>query len=460
MDFFGFNRFLARTPGIPAGRGGPGRWFQALWDNLGGLLGGNLLSFLGFLPLALGVSLGLVYENLWMVLLFGALGGAMAGIVWTAMLSLAIQAFRGGTLGWLARWRRAAGRAGVPAAGAGAVFGLLGGGLLLSGSLSGQLLAQGDGTPFLVWVMLAVDLFLFSTAAVLLFPALCVREKGKKKDGKLLLSLLFAAPGRTCAAAGATALWFGLGTALFPVSVPFALVLGFWPLALLTAQLMLPGLEACCRLPDWVEDRPAGKEAGRNLKQSGEIWWRRYAPAAVILTGAAGLLLWGGSQLFHRQEPDLHLAVVRAEPLPDSVRSALEDSLAALVGDRNGDGISLVLVHDYTVVFDGSAVHVDMQTAGATQLVSDVAAGVSALYLVEDAPGFLARYGDKVNAERCALWEDCPALANLDAGSFYALADMDAAVSGQSLLSTLTVLPGRNAGSELLELLLLPESLD
>lgn len=456
MDLFGLNRFMDGAGGGSSDQRGPSLWFQTLWDNLGGLLGSNFLSFLGCLPLALGVSLGLVYENLWISLVSGAVGGALAGICWAAMLSLAIQAFQGGTRGWFGRWRRAVLRAPLPAAGTGAVLGLLSSGLLLVGGFAGQLLAQGGGSPLLVWMVLAVDFFLLSIAAVLVFCALCVRGEGKKTEGKRLLVLLFAATGRTCGAAGGSLLWFGLGVALFPVSVPFALALGFWPPALFTAQLMLPGLAECFQLPQWERDEPGAVrgDTGAGVKQAGEIWWRRRWPVVVILTAVLGLLLWGGSQLVTLREPDLQIAVVCAEPLPDSVRQALEDSLAALVGDRNGDGAARVLVNDYTVVFDGSAADVDRQTAGATLLVSDVAAGLSALYLVEDGPGFLARYADKVDGETPSAWADYPVLAGLNAGSYSTLEDIQADLSGQSLLAHLTVLPNLSSENEVLELLL------
>lgn len=455
MDLFGLNRFMDGSGSGASDKKGPGLWFQTLWDNLGGLLGGNLLAFIGFLPLALGVSLGLVYENLWITLMFGAAGGGLAGVFWTPMLTLAFQAFRGGTRGWLGRWRRAALWAALPAAGAGAVLGLLGSGLLLVGGFFGRLLAQGSGSPLMVWMVLAVDFFLLSAAAVLLFCALCVGGKGEKPSGKRILALLFAAPGRTCGAAAGALLWFGLGVSLFPASVPFALVLGFWPPALFTAQLMLPGVEECFQLPQWErEGTDSAQKHGPGAKEAGEIWWRRRWPAVVIAASVIGLLLWGGNQLFAFREPDLQIAVVHAEPLPDSVRGALEDSLAALVGDRNGDGAAVVQVNDYTVVFDGSAAGADAQTAGATLLVTDVAAGVSALYLVEDSEGFLARYADKVDAQAPAAWGEYPVLAGLDAGTYSTLEDIVTDLPGQTLLSSLTVLPGLSAGDGVLEMLL------
>lgn len=448
MDLFGLNRFVDGPEREPSR--GPARWLQALWDNLGGLLGGNVLTFLGFLPLALGASLGLVYENFWITLLSGALGGAVAGVFWPPMLALSLQAFRGGTRGWLRRWRRAAVRSPLQAAGMGAVLGLLSGALAMTGTLAGQLLSNGAAAPLPVWVALALDFFLLSLAAVLVFPVLGLREKGRKIEVRDLLGLLTAAPGRVCGAAAGTLLWCALGAALFPVSVPFALALGFWPPALFTAQLLLPSLEARFLLESGAE--AAGE--GLTARQRGEIWWRRRWPVVVTLTACTGLLLWGGSQLFSSREPDVQIAVVRAQPLPDGVRGALEDSLAALVGDRNGDGQARAQVNDYTVSFDGSAQNADRQSAGVTLLVSDIAAGDSALYLVEDKAGFLTWYGDKVDGDRAAPWADWPALSGLDAGTYSALEDIHTDVPGRELLDPLTVLPGLAADRELLDLLL------
>lgn len=454
MDLFGLNRFIDGPDRGSPPQKGPARWFQALWDNLGGLLAGNLLTFAGFLPLALGVSLGLVYENLWITLLSGAAGGALAGVFWAPMVSLALQALRGGTAGWLGRWRRGIAKAPLAAAGAGAVLGLLTGGLMQVGSLLSQLLGQGGAPSLIVWAALCADLFLLSGAAAVWFPALCVCRSGERPGLRPLAGMLAAAPGRVCAAALATLAWCALGTALFPVSVPFAVVLGFWPPALTTAQLLLPALEGAFDLSQWAPE--PDPSPAPSVRSRGEIWWRRRGPVVVILAASAGLLLWGASDLFARREPDLQIAVVHAQPLPDSVRQALEDSLAALVGDRNGDGAARVQVNDYVVVFDGSAANADMQTAGATLLVSDVAAGVSTLYVVEDPEGFLERYSDRVDGERRALWADCPALAGLDAGTYSTLEDIETDLAGQSLLAPLAVLPSLDAGREALDLLLGP----
>lgn len=431
---------------------GPARYFQTLWDNLGALLGGNLLACAGFLPLALGVSLGLTFENFWLTLLGGVLGGALAALAWVPLLSLCIQSLRDGTRGWWRRWKAAFLLSPAPAALMGGLLGLPGSGLLLVGE---QLARLAVGAVPMVSAILLLDLLLLALAAAVYFPSLCVGERPPRAG----LTLLLRGPLRTLGAAAGLLVWGGLLVGLFPVSVPFALVLGFWPPALLCAQLMLPMLEdafgpsLCPGAEEMEAERPAGPAL--TLGERSEIFWRRRWPLVLGLAALTGLIFWGGNQLLNRQEPDVQIAVVHAQPLPDPVIAALEEALAEQVGDRNGDGTALVQVNDYTVVFDSSAAEPDRQTAGSALLTADLAAGQSALYAVEDPAGFLARYGDKVDARAAALWGDLAGLAALEAGSYPDPEDLSRNKAGRELLEGLTVLPAPDA-DEVLRALLEP----
>lgn len=169
----------------------------------------------------------------------------------------------------------------------------------------------------------------------------------------------------------------------------------------------------------------------------------------VCVSLFAGML----GTLLNRVEPDLQIAIVHGETLPDGVLAALEDALSARVGDLNGDGKAWVMVNDYPVVFDGSATDTDIQTAGMARLVTDVVSGDSALFAVADVDGFLANYADKMGGNAAVLWEDCPGLAGLDAGVFSTVEDIYTDVDGQTLLAGLTVFPTRSAGAEALVLL-------
>ena len=452
MDLLGMNRFFDGSDGGRPPKKGPGRFFEVLYDHLGALLGCNFLTFLGFLPLALGVSLGVVLENFWLALLGGAAGGAAAGPFWAAMAAMAFQCFRGGADGWFGRWRGAMARLWRPAAAQGGALGLLAAGLMMAGGFFAGLLGSGDRPAPFVWIVIALDLYLLALAAALLCPGLPLGGTGLAARARQGASLLLCAPGRALCAAAALLAWSALLAGLFPVSVPLAAALGFWPPALLYAQLLLPALEPG---DGPAEPAPAPERAGRGLTagQRTEIWWRRRWPLVLGVTVCLGLLAGTLGTLAGRGEPDLQVAIVRAEALPDGVRNALERSLAARVGDLNGDGTAIVVVNDYTVVFDGSAADPDLQTAGMARLVTDVAVGDSALFAVADPGAFIANYGDKMDLDAAVLWADCPALSALDAGSWSTVDDIYTDLDGQELLAGLTVLPARSAGAEALALL-------
>ena len=480
MDLFGLNRFFnASEDGRPPKKGA-GRYFEVLYDHLGAILGANLLTCAGFLPLALGVSLGIVLENLWLALLGGVIGGAVAGPFWAAMNALALQCFRGSCDGWFGRWRGAMARFLAPAAAQGAVIGLLGAGLLTAGVFFSTLLGSAQQPALFVWIVIALDLYLLALAAALLFPSLPLSEEGFSPRMKKALSMLALAPGRVLAAAAALLVWGALLVGLFPASVPLSIALGFWPPALLSAQLLLPLLREAFEVeegPGRSADRRDSRSAKPNdvprLKeqqpdrqsadclspdclttaQRTEIWWRRRWPLVLGLVVCISLFAGALGTLLNREEPDLQIALVHAETLPDGVLSALENALSNQVGDLNGDGRAWVMVNDYPVVFDGSAKDTDIQTAGMARLVTDIAAGDSVLFAVADADGFLANYGDKVDGDAAAPWEGCPGLAGLDAGVFSTAEDISTDVDGQTLLAGLTVFPIRSAGAEALALL-------
>lgn len=442
MKYLGNDRPLGRRDRDRPPLKGPARYFQTLWDGLGALLGGNLLACAGFLPLALGVSLGAVYENFWLTLLGGGIGGALAGLVWAPLLSLCFQALDGGVRGWWRRWRAAFRLAPVPAALLGGGLGLLGGGFLLVGT---QLTALAGGAVPMVSAVLLVDFLLLALAAAG-FPALCAGERPVRAG----LGLLLRDPLRTLGAAAGLLVWGGLLVGLFPVSVPFAAVVGFWPPALLCAQLMLPMAADAFDLSVWEqaeEERPAS--GGLTVGERSEIFWRRRWPLVLGLAALTGLVFWGGNQLLGRREPDVQIAVVHAQPLPDGVIAALEQFLAERVGDLNGDGTAVARVNDYTVVFDGSAAEPDRQAAGMPLLTADLAAGQSALYAVEDPARFLERYGDKADGDAAALWGDLAGLCTLEAGSFPDPEELGRYRSGGELLNGLTVLPALDAEAAL-----------
>ncbi len=419
-------------PGSPAPepQNGVSRYFRAFWDNLGKLLAANLLTFAGFLPFALLASLGLVYENLWLALSGGLLGGAVAGPFWTGSLSLSLLCFRGTPERWFSFWRRALGRNWKASAALGGALGGLISGLLFAGRFFLALTREGSLPAPFVWTFLALDFLLIALAAALLFPPLCLEPRPFKERVAEALGLF--QPVHAAVAALVLLGWGALGVSLFPVSVPFAAVLGFWPVSLLEAQLLEPSAAPSFPAPEADERRLTRGEKA-------EIFWRRRGFLTLGILIALSLALGFVRVLVSRREPDAQIAIVHAEALPDSVLSALEGSLRALVGDRNGDGAAIVTVNDYVLQFDGAPRNADLQAAGVTRLVADLAAGDSALLAVEDAEGFLSWYGGEVEKDAARRWAEFPVLAALDAGVYSTIDEIETNRTGQSLLAGYTV---------------------
>ncbi len=427
MGLFPSFDFRERTP--PKGIA---RYFQLLWDNLGKLLLANLLCFAGFLPLALLLSLGLIYENFWISAFGGMAGGTIAGAVWTAQLSLCFLCVQTSPYRWFEFWRQTLRKKWIPAAIQGAVFGGSLGALLSAASFFLQLGRQGTLPLFVVWIFLGVDFFLWSLAANGMFSVLCHEDAPASRRLRSCLRLMAALPVRSLIAAGASLCCLMLGIALFPVSVPYALLLGFSPLALLMAQLFSPALTGTFHQTELAADA-----SFRSRQRAFSSFLQTFRIPLLIGFFLCAIVLGFWQITLRTRQPDLQVAVVHREALPDSVREALEDSLAGLVGDCNNDGAAYVIVNDYTVVFDGSATNTDLQTAGMTQLVTDLSGKVSSIYIVEDASAFDTWYSDHVTLG--GLWQDSAILSSIDAGSYSPLWDLNSSRSGQELLAPFAV---------------------
>ncbi|MCD7917024.1 MAG: hypothetical protein LUF84_00940 [Clostridiales bacterium] len=456
FHFFGLNDLNRAPKEDRPPRTGAARYFQVFWENLGKLLLGNLMCSLGFLPAALGVSLGLVYENFWLALMGGAIGGAVAGPLWTAMMDLSLRCFASRVDEWFAAFRHTLRVCLKPAALQGMAVGVLVSGLLTVGSFASGLMEDGTLPAPVVWVMLIVDFFLVALAVTLLFPPLCYVRQSLAQRVRGGLSLLAQAPLRTLAAALGLLVWCALLGSLFPLSVPLSAMLGFWPPSLYVAQLLRPGLLEQFGQQEEPPEReaPEGEPGRYTMSQRSEIWWRRHWGAVLAVVTVICLALGVIQTVTSFREPDVQVAFVHADSLPDNVLSALESSLGELVGDLNGDGEVVVQVNDYQVVFDGSATDSDVQTAGSTLLVTDVAGGESSLFIVEDAEGFLELYADQMDNASAATWADSPILSALDAGTYSTVENIDADLTGQELLAEYTVLPATGADSDVLALLL------
>ncbi len=122
-----------------------------------------------------------------------------------------------------------------------------------------------------------------------------------------------------------------------------------------------------------------------------------------------------------RNGPDLQIAYVGDQYLPESAIAALEKALAPYAEDITGNGRVDVYIQQYVLEAD---------LALMVRLEADLASGGSRIFLMEDPKAFQERYGalgyaDGVFAEETKrdeplwhAWSQCPALANLELGSY------------------------------------------
>lgn len=165
----------------------------------------------------------------------------------------------------------------------------------------------------------------------------------------------------------------------------------------------------------------------RTKKQKAANWWQYHK--WWLLVGALLILALidiGGSVLgIGKVAPDYQLAYAGSGPLDEGALAALEQALAVLGEDCNGDGRVTVRLNAYP---DMSASQ-DSDAARYTQaakikLMADLESCESCLFILNDpetfhtnyqvlarADGELAEFGDEALFYR---WEDCPALASLD----------------------------------------------
>lgn len=190
--------------------------------------------------------------------------------------------------------------------------------------------------------------------------------------------------------------------------------------------------------------------------QKRKNWWHYYKWYVIIgvILSAALLHLIGTSLGLFTKSPDLQIAYVGAQALPDDTVTALEQVFASLIEDFNGDGEVIVQVNQYT---DGSSADDAeasyYQYASEVTLIADISSCESYLFLLEDPRSFQREF--QILAEpdgscpgdadysvdgKVICWAECPLLSSADLGSYTILAaGLEITGSSQELLSGLCV---------------------
>lgn len=179
-------------------------------------------------------------------------------------------------------------------------------------------------------------------------------------------------------------------------------------------------------------------------------WWAYHK--WYVLIGVAGLIL-AANLVFDavsnvRAAPDYTITYVGSAPLAEGVAPALEECIAELGEDLNGNGQVQVEVLEF-LLREGEAATV---FGDSLQLTLNIESGESVLYLLEDPALFAETYpilssdGD-VPYYRCG---DCPALASLEELRSIALARREIWESepGEQTLGALRLFEALTEGAE------------
>ena len=190
-------------------------------------------------------------------------------------------------------------------------------------------------------------------------------------------------------------------------------------------------------------------------KEKRANWWyyhKWHVVIGIVLVLALGNIIWSALGI-GRVLPDYQLAYVGSASLPADTVSALENAIAQLGSDANGDGQVLVKVNQFVTGGTGDANAAMYAYASAAAIMADLSSRDSYFFLLEDPDTFQRNYQvlshldgtlptdfDR-DYESCYLsWADCPALTGLDLGS-YSETFLDETISGdsQELLSHLYI---------------------
>lgn len=432
---------------------GFGRFCQMVGRDLGQLLGTNLMVCLLCLPAALGVSLGVTLLSLPLTAALGAVTGLLTGPAMLLLADCALRSLQNDPSQWLPRAKQTLAARWKTACALGAVGTLVLGLLCFVSAFLFEAAAQQGYYPGLaILVFLALDFLVLAVGGTLCAAALGLEPAETLSLGGLLRragKLLLTAPGR-CIVAGVLML-AGIGgiILLFPVSVFWAVLFGFWLPGLAAMQTLFPVLRSEYGVEVRSIPRPAASDkpltAQEQKKRSRANWWYYHWGIVAVAAVLAISVVYAAHGLLTTVDPDYTVAVVTAEALPDEAVQRLQSALEQYADDANGDGAVVVQVNNYTWSANASLTDMNGQMAGAARMNTDLAGGESKIWVLEDPEGFEQAYGalsEKLGADwksRLIPWSQQPTLSALDLGSYDTAADGSQSVDVQSRLAGCSV---------------------
>lgn len=118
-------------------------------------------------------------------------------------------------------------------------------------------------------------------------------------------------------------------------------------------------------------------------------WWDYNLKWVLLIGIAAAFVAYSFiGQYFFTTKPDYNVAVVAPYYLPDDTVTALQEQLARYGEDLNGDGKTVVTLNVYTLDYSAGDTQTEsdayLTMAGTTKLTTDVAGGLSSVFLLYD----------------------------------------------------------------------------
>lgn len=170
-------------------------------------------------------------------------------------------------------------------------------------------------------------------------------------------------------------------------------------------------------------------------KEKFSNWWHYHWGWVAGGIAAVVLIITLVYPVFAQTKADLTVGVITPGAFPDGLVETLQDSLAPLVGDRNGDGKTVVIVETFVIYTEeeltssqGGVVDPNLQMAGIVRLTGALSGGEPVLFLVDSAglPEYQERFGLIGNIDGTSLpegsegwkdasvlWADSPTLSGL-----------------------------------------------
>lgn len=164
-------------------------------------------------------------------------------------------------------------------------------------------------------------------------------------------------------------------------------------------------------------------------------WWY-YHKWYVICAGIVlyvVLSLVGNALGITSSRPDVQIAYVAKDKLPQDTVAALEEAFCSIIDDFNGDGKILVQINQYTEGdAQANAEASYFQYASEVTLISDINDCESYFFLLEDPETFQKGYQvlarpdgscpeslDFSTEDKVFCWKNCPALTGLNLGTYH-----------------------------------------